>query len=384
MIPHRFLLCALGFLVSAAPACATTSVGAIHVDGERNRTRIVLSVDEKPHFRTAYLAEPDRLIVDFARTRFELDRPDPRPTGLVKALRYGEIGQDKARVVVDLSGPAMIARRLFLPASDAEPPRLVIDLAPVGRPTFAALVRLQTPEGLPPDSPPIAEPANRPVVVIDPGHGGVDAGAVGVGEALEKDVTLAFCLALREELERRGIVKPVLTRDDDSFLSLAARVAMARANRADLFISVHADTVAQDYVRGATVYTLSKKASDQVAARLAQRENRSDLEAGLRIEDQPTEVADILIDLARRETSRRSARFAGRLVSDLQQSVMLNKTPRRGGAFQVLMAPEVPSVLLELGYLSNESDEQLLRSNTWQAMAVAAVADAIEKFFAPH
>lgn len=374
----------LGFFVSGAAAHAATNVGAIHVDGERYRTRIVLSVDEKPHFQTSYLAEPDRLVVDFAGTRIDLDRAEPRPGGLVKALRYGALGQGRARVVIDLAAPAMIARRLFLPAADSGSPKLVIDLAPVGRPAFAELVRLQVPENFAPSAaaPPEQRPTELPTVVIDAGHGGVDAGAVGVGDALEKNVTLSFSLALKQALDARGRVRAVLTRNDDTFLSLAARVAIARAKRADLFISVHADTVAQDYVRGATVYTLSKKASDQVAARLAQRENRSDFLAGLKIENQPTEVADILIDLARRETNRQSARFAGQLVSELKQAVMLNKSPRRGGAFQVLMAPDVPSVLLELGYLSNEADERLLRSRTWQEGAVAAAAEAVERFLA--
>ncbi len=177
-----------------------------------------------------------------------------------------------------------------------------------------------------------------------------------------------------------GLVDPVLTRKVDRFLSLRQRIAIARENHAALLISVHADTVPEDYVRGATVYTLSEKASDSLSAALAARENRSDILAGLAIDDQPDEVADILFDLARRESRNLSLRFAKGLVRDMGTALKLNNTPWRKAAFQVLKAPEVPSVLLELGFLSNKFDEQLLRSSVWRKRSAEAVARAVELF----
>ncbi len=173
----------------------------------------------------------------------------------------------------------------------------------------------------------------------------------------------------------------MLTRDGDTFLSLTERVEIARRRQAALFISVHADSVKEDYVRGATVYTLSEDASDALAAAMAERENRSDILAGLALEDQPDEVVDILFDLARRETRNLSVRFAKTLVDDLDGEVPLNSNPWRRASFKVLTAPDVPSVLLELGYLSNADDEKLFRSPDWPRNKAEIVARAIEDFF---
>jgi N-acetylmuramoyl-L-alanine amidase len=228
--------------------------------------------------------------------------------------------------------------------------------------------------------PPVA--SGRPVVVIDPGHGGIDSGALGEDGLLEKDVTLEFGRALAAEIRKNGRLEPVLTRDGDSFLSLGERVEVAHRHKAELFISIHADSVRQDYVRGATVYTLSDDASDDLAAALAERENRSDILAGLALEKQDEEDADILFDLARRETRNFSVRFAQALVEDIDGTIPLNSNPLRRAAFKVLKAPDVPSVLLELGYLSNAEDEALFLAESWPQKEAAAVAAAIEEFFA--
>jgi len=198
---------------------------------------------------------------------------------------------------------------------------------------------------------------------------------------MEKDVTLKFGLELARQLRLGAEVEPVLTRDDDEFLSLPERVEVARQNHAALFISVHADSVAEDYVRGTTVYTLSEDASDALAAAVAAQENRSDILAGLALNDQPDDVADILFDLARRETKNLSIRFASALVDDIGGTMPLNSNPWRRAAFRVLMAPDVPSVLLELGYLSNPEDEALFRSEDWPKREAETVARAIEDFF---
>jgi N-acetylmuramoyl-L-alanine amidase len=197
----------------------------------------------------------------------------------------------------------------------------------------------------------------------------------------EKDVTLKFAMELARQLRLGGELQPVLTRNGDEFLPLGARVEVASRSHAALFVSVHADSVAENYVRGATVYTLSDEASDQLSAALAARENRSDILAGLSLDDQPADVADILFDLARRETKNLSVRFAKSLVEDMGEVITLNGNPWRRASFRVLKAPDVPSVLLELGYLSNKQDEEVFRGKTWPRPEAEAVARAIEEFF---
>jgi N-acetylmuramoyl-L-alanine amidase len=266
----------------------------------------------------------------------------------------------------------------------SEPARLVVDLVPTTPESFAKAVDIDRPTRLAArpaeqDQMPVAN-SELPVVVIDPGHGGIDSGALGDGGAVEKDITLKFGLELERQLKQGAKLQPIVTRNSDVFVSLRDRVAVARRHHAALFVSVHADTVRQDYVRGATVYTLSDDASDALAAALAERENRSDILAGLALEDQPDDVADILFDLARRETRNLSVRFAKTLVDDMRGDVALNGNPWRRASFVVLKAPEVPSVLLEIGFLSNKEDVKLFKSDKWPESEARTVARAIETF----
>jgi N-acetylmuramoyl-L-alanine amidase len=217
-------------------------------------------------------------------------------------------------------------------------------------------------------------------IVIDPGHGGIDTGAKGVSGTLEKEVTLTFAKELKQSLEASGGYRVRLTRDDDTFLRLDERVRVARQHGANLFISVHADTIRYRSVRGATIYTVSDQASDAEAAALAARENLSDELAGMAIEDENHQISDILMDLTRRETQSFSVRFARTLVGSLSDDVELIKNPHRYAGFRVLKAPDVPSVLLELGYLSNEKDEMQLLDAEWRARAIESVAGAVRSF----
>jgi len=221
----------------------------------------------------------------------------------------------------------------------------------------------------------------RRVIVIDPGHGGIDPGAVGVRRTKEKDVVLAFSRALRDRLQANKNYEVVLTRDSDIFLSLKQRVAIARENQADLFIAVHADTVRGRSVRGATLYTLSEKASDAEAEALAQKENRADIIGGIDLATENQEVADILIELAQRETKNHSIFFAKKAANQLQVVTHMTGKPTRSAGFVVLKAPDVPSILLELGYLSNKADEALLVSPKWQTEVTQAMAKAIDTYF---
>jgi N-acetylmuramoyl-L-alanine amidase len=222
----------------------------------------------------------------------------------------------------------------------------------------------------------------RKRVVIDPGHGGIDPGAIGVSKTREKDVVLAFGLKLKRILEESGAVDVVMTRSDDRFLSLKERVQVARDNKADLFIAIHADIVRGQAARGATIYTLSEKASDAEAEALAHKENRADIIAGIDLEAENEDVTDILIELTQRESKIHSLVFAKKAVASMKTVTTFTGKPMRSAGFVVLKAPDVPSVLVELGYLSSREDERQLTSPAWQEKVAAAMARAVESYFA--
>jgi N-acetylmuramoyl-L-alanine amidase len=227
---------------------------------------------------------------------------------------------------------------------------------------------------------------SKPVIVLDPGHGGVDVGAMGRQHAVEKSVVLDFAKALATRLRAGGQYKVVMTRDDDTFVPLGERVRIARRQGAALFVSIHADTLSGggDSVQGATVYTVSDRASDAEAARVAESENKADAAAGVEAKEEAGDVNDILFDLTRRETRAYSHVFAHSLTQYWKVAARLNKNPSRSAGFVVLKAPDVPSVLLELGYLSNDQDAGQLTSPVWRDKAAEQVARAIDAFFAPR
>jgi N-acetylmuramoyl-L-alanine amidase len=307
-----------------------------------------------------------------------------------------------SRIVFDLTGPAKIAKSYVLEAANGQPPRLVLELEEVDRTAF---VQSLPPENRPELRPAIAEanaaagrsdepaaakplpgpPDKRPVVVIDPGHGGVDNGTqAGGGDITEKNLVLGFGLALRDRLEKSGKYRVVMTRTDDTFIPLGDRVKIARNESAALFVSIHADALkrGEGDAQGATIYTLSDKASDSEAERLADAENKSDAIGGVSLADEPTEVADILIDLVQRETKTFSNRFARVLMGEMKNTVRMHKHPLKSAGFRVLKAPDVPSVLVELGYVSNKGDLEHLVSENWRNRTVGSMAQAIDAFLA--
>lgn len=368
----------------AAGAAAANVVNDMRVIGDAQRTRFVVDLEKSPEYGVSRLANPYRLVVDLPEVDFKDSKPGTG-RGLVSDYRYGLIAPGKARVVLDLSGPVEVVNTFVLDPVGTEPARLVVDLVPTTAEKFAKAVEEDRPArqaAAPPSETagPIAN-AGLPVVVIDPGHGGIDSGATG-DSLIEKDVTLKFALELERQLKAGGKLQPVLTRDKDVFISLGERVEVGRKNHAKLFVSVHADTVRQNYVRGATVYTLSEDASDALAQAFAEKENRSDILAGMALEDEPDDVADILFEFAQRETRNFSVRFARSLVDDLRGEVALNGNPWRRASFVVLKAPDVPSVLLELGYISNKDDSKLFKSGDWPGHEAEKVARAIETFLA--
>jgi N-acetylmuramoyl-L-alanine amidase len=265
---------------------------------------------------------------------------------------------------------------------------MVLDMVAVDRETFlrAAAIDNHLPRPVRPAGPAGRdEPADnpRPVVVIDPGHGGIDPGTRAPSGELEKDLTLEFAAVLRDKLEATGKYQVMMTRSDDRFIELSERVQFARQQNAQLLISIHCDALArgEGEADGATVYTLSDKASDAEAQRQADAENRADVIAGVDLAAEPTEIADILIDLAQRETRSFSAHFARSVVKEMSATARMHKHPQKSAGFRVLKAPDVPSVLIELGYVSNAQNLKQLVSDTWRSHTADAIAHAVQTYF---
>jgi N-acetylmuramoyl-L-alanine amidase len=366
--------------------------------GDAKQTRFVLDLDKPITHRAFVLADPYRVVIDMSQVSFRLPQGvGTAGRGLIKAFRYGLVMPGGSRIVFDLAGPAKITSSYVLDAANGQPSRLVLELVEVDRTSF---VQSLAPEARPELRPAIADaqaaapasvpakpagpPDARPVVVIDPGHGGPDNGTQAAGnEIMEKNLVLTFALALRDRIEKSGKYRVVMTRTDDTFIPLDERVRIARGQQAALFVSIHADALPrrEGDAQGATIYTLSEKASDAEAERLAEAENRADAIGGVTMSAEPV-VADILIELAQRETRTFSNRFARVLMNEMKGTVRMHKHPLKSAGFRVLKAPDVPSVLVELGYVSNKADLQHLVSESWRSRTVGSIAQAIDAFMA--
>lgn len=360
------------------------------IAGDETRTRFILDLSGTVDISVFLLPDPYRIIIDMPQIDFALnERSATDVRGLIGAWRYGRFAAGQSRVVIDTTGPAKIDKSFVLPAVGDQPARLVIDLVKTTAQDFLAEVKAErqgrvASRGKGDRLPVRAADTHKPLIVLDPGHGGLDTGTVGHDGTVEKAVVLQFSKVLKKKLEASGHYRVAMTRSDDTFIPLRKRVEFARDRTADLFISIHADSVRQKNVRGASVYTLSEKASDREAELLAAKENKSDVIAGLEFEEETDDVADILIDLARRETKSFSVYFANTLTNELKTATRLVNRPQRAAGFRVLKAPDVPSILVELGFLSNQHDEALLTSDDWQERTADAMAVSIEHFFAPR
>jgi N-acetylmuramoyl-L-alanine amidase len=355
------------------------------LDGDRDLTRLVLVLSGPVEASGFVMEKPDRVVIAFPEVNFQLGNEVGRKArGLVSGFRFGLFAPGRSRIVIDLLEPAEIARISTTPRP-AGLSEVVIELKRTTRAAFAsAAARVSAEQRRPPQTAIVPQtPAGdpRPVIVIDPGHGGIDPGAV-TGTVTEKQIVLDFSLALAAHLRRDERLRVVMTRDDDRFLPLDERVNIARQAQAALFVSIHADSLSQAQdVRGATVYTGSDKATDAEAARLAAKENQVDQAAGIEIgKEQQEELSGILMDLALRETRAYSSDFAKLLVSRMGESVRMHRIPVRAAGFRVLRAPDVPSVLIELGYISSQKDLELLKSPEWREKAAGSVAQAIITF----
>lgn len=334
-----------------------------------------------------------RLTIEFERTTPEAFAQDVQPwsaSGVLRAMQANmpppvpdAAPAPTASPPQTLQAPPAQAQRLP-PNIQAPSPPQVAAPAPVAPSTQVASAA-PAPRAAVPAAPSAQAPrrTERPVIVLDPGHGGVDPGAIGIGGTHEKDITLAMAREIRRQLEATGKYRVVLTRDQDVFIRLRDRIAIARQQSADLFISIHADSMGNRETRGASIYTLSENASDSEAAALAARENRADIIAGVDLSRESRDVTSILIDLAQRETSNHSISLARALVQEMGREVqLLPVNPHRFAGFAVLRAPDVPSALIELGYLSNAQDEGQLNKPQYRQRVASGIVRSIDAYFA--
>ncbi len=427
-------------LLLLGTARAENEVLGLRLGVHPDKSRIVLDLSDEVPYALFTLADPYRLVIDLPQVEWSAKtRSASSSVGLISGYRFGLFQQGNSRLVLDLKGPALVKAVYFLPQKEEksgkkDPTRLVIDLVAASRDAFlksvatprAVLAPPQQPFKLvPPPSagtlprgkpstpltpatpkealamlapppPQVMAPEMPPpkpgkpqlkvsrahTVVIDAGHGGVDPGAISSDGNYEKAITLDVAKRLKVLLGATGRYRVLMTRENDVFVRLGERVATARDSGAELFISVHADTIDLPKLRGASVYTLSEQASDKEAEALAAKENSSDMIAGLNISGETDEIVkSILIDLAQRETMNKSVRFAKLLLPELGQTGALLKNSHRFAGFRVLKAPDVPSVLVELGLLSNPRDAKILTSNSGRHQLATAIKQAVDAYF---
>ncbi len=365
---------------------ADTEIISVRIGGDDNKTRFVLDVKGNAAFRTFSLANPNRVVIDLDEVNWKIGPGGAQGKGLINNYRYGLYMPGTSRLVLDLKSPVKIANSFIIKGEGGKPNRLVFDFAKVTQSEFAknisqpaarakAVTATRTPSN---------RPAGKKVIVLDPGHGGHDPGNLGgvkVNGISEKNVTISASKNIKKILEASGRYKVIMTRDRDIFLKLRERSLVAHRNNADLFISIHADAFTSPSVRGATIYTLTEKASDREAALLAARENKSDIIAGVDLQDEPDLVQNILIDLVKQETMNLSNRFAGELAPELRKAITVRKRSLRSAGFVVLKGIDVPSVLIEMGYLTNSTDAKLLMQKETHDKIGRAILKATDNYF---
>ncbi len=383
--PIAQLLFLLALPLAGAPARAEPAVAiGAEVSAEASgTTRLTVLLSGPVQARAFVMERPDRAIIDLPEVNFQLP-PDAgrRREGLVASYRYGLFAPGRSRLVIDLAGPALVTRAESATRAADGASVLTIELTRADREAFrrASVVPASPASAARPET---GTGDGRPLIMVDAGHGGIDPGAIASTGVFEKDIVFGFAQTLARKLEGSGRYRVRMTRDHDVFVPLADRVRLARDAHADLFLSIHADSIsAAPQVRGATVYTGSERATDAESAKLAERENRADAAAGADGGEGPGDVADILQELTLRETRGFSARFAQRLLGKLGPVMPMSVKSHREAGFRVLRSPDVPSVLVELGYLSSKSDLDLLTSEEWRDRITSQMGAAIDLFFA--
>jgi N-acetylmuramoyl-L-alanine amidase len=409
---HALAWLAAVLLVGQAPtARADATVRDIRIAQYDDGVRVVVELSRDVTFHYVTLDDPPRLAIDLPEVAWLVPESEGMRQIGINGYRFGTFRPGVSRLVVDVAQRFAVHRVFELPGVP-DGHRIVFDLA-LGEQTPRLTLAGTDPAGaagavngevngavngvasteavapeqevamITPFKLPLKKPRQR-VIVIDPGHGGVDPGAVGVSGVYEKDVVMAMARELRRQLEASGRYKVVMTRERDQIVRLRDRIQIARQNEGELFLSLHADSLVRNSaIDGALVYTLSEKASTREAARLAAKENRADILAGVDLSNQEDVVTAILIDLAQRDTNNKSMRFADILMGQLAPVTTLTRGRPAQAGFVVLKSPDMPSVLIELGYLSNREDERRLTDPHHLAKLAKALVTAIDRYFAP-
>ncbi len=366
-------------------AAKDPAVTGVRLGVNNGKTRVVLDLTKAVPYSAFLLENPYRLVIDLPELDWGVNGDTGAAArGVVEGMRYGLFRAGNSRVVVDLKGPVRIVAHSAL----GKPERLMFDLLPLPKSKYKKGQAVALNNWKPPTGKAIPMPQAKPkgdrrrVVVIDAGHGGVDPGAVR-GKTYEKRITMAVALEVKRQLDASKRYRVVLTRNRDIFLELRDRVKLAQDSEGDIFISLHADTHPKRATRGASIYTLSERASDKEAARLAKKENASDIVGGLDLSPYSKEVTGFLLDLTRRRTMEESSVFANMMIAQFRKK-KINMQPyktHRFAGFAVLKAPDVPSVLVELGYLSNKTDKKMLLSKNFRKKVGRAILTALDDFF---
>lgn len=418
-----FLIMIFGVLGSFSNTANALEIQDIRFGTHPDKTRMVMELNSPSDFRSFVLPKeenkPYRLVIDFPNFEWKAGSVKRPPKTNILDVRTGSLNNGIKRVVVDIEKPIILNSAFILEKKSGNPDRLVLDFKGVTESVFTkterktfgtlqetasepiskllqtfqkkeTLAKGNTESDIPlPDRKPQFSNTSKPVtplrkkiIVIDAGHGGNDPGALGAGRLKEKNITLAASRELKRQLEKTGKFKVYLTRDNDRYIKLYKRVAIARMRKADLFLSLHADSIDKPNVRGASIYTLSDKASDKQTAKLAARENQSDLIAGVDLTHEDKDVANILLDLAMRDTMNQSKFFANTVVDQMRRNgVRILERPHRYAGFAVLKAPDVPSVLFEMGFMSNRSEARLLNTTEYRQKIASALVDSIKAYF---
>lgn len=364
--------------------------------------RLVFDFPKRVDAKVFALQNPDRLVVDLPKAPWNVGVSKTVEKSTVKHIRVGDFDAKTSRIVVELTDLTILDKFFWLPANATLKDRLVIDYKKgIGTPSLSSRIDDVVAKTIgggqdktsgvsfitPSKKPSIQDRAVIPkaqkyIVVLDPGHGGKDSGAIAKNGLFEKTIVLKLAKELKHHLEQTGRYRVYLTREGDRYIALKKRVAFARQKDADLFVSIHADSIDNRRVSGASVYTLSEKASDKQTARLAARENKSDLIAGIDLSSEDPDVTNILLDLVTRDTTNQSKFFANLIVDELQNHrVKTLQRPHRHAGFAVLKAPDVPAILVESGFMSNAAEAQRLNTVQHRRKLVVSLSDGIDAYF---
>ena len=375
-------------IVCLHPASSMPIVDAIRIGDYKNKTRFVMEINKRVRFNVFTLGRPYRIVIKLPKIKWKIKSSNLKKSRRIIGYRFGLYKPENSRFVIDLVRPVRISKVFHLSPSGNRKHRIILDLSDTSPADFFKNIKREIPKRINKNisqknfkvKKKILE-KQTPLIVLDPGHGGIDSGARGRRGTLEKKVVLALAYELKKQLVYNNKYRVLLTRTRDVFVRLRERIAIAHRAGADLFISLHADSIGKKHVRGGSVYTLSERASDREAEALARRENKSDIIAGVDLNEQSNTVAKILIDLRQRLTKNNSVMFAKLLGKQLNKKILMLRRNHRFAGFAVLKAPEIPSVLIEMGYLSNTHDEKLIRSPRHRKKIAKAITIAIDKYF---